>query len=103
MARRRIITMEPALMASIMVSGDASGFSKDKERVYEVTSDVPADLRVVGCGWDEQRSILRIAVESATFADVPDGRFAPEWTPTYHVDVLTEYQAAMLLLGRKDP
>lgn len=104
MARRRIILFSGRLMADV-IRGDAilgGPIAKD-EWVLSITSDVPADLRVVGCGWDERTNSVRIAVESSTFDDIPDGYFAPEWTPTYTRHAVTEYEAAMALLGRKAP
>jgi hypothetical protein len=102
MARRRIILLNTDVVVT-MLRGEWT-LAVDHDRwIREVTSDVPADLRIVGCGWDESRNIVRIAVESETFTDVPDGQFAPEWVPTYTAHEVTEFEAAMMLMGRKAP
>lgn len=102
MARRRIVLIHPSLMAEVLrgwprMYADPIGVT--------VSSDAPADIRVVGCGWDEGRHVIRLAVESAEFDDVPDGCFAPEWNPqfTKHLDPMTRYEAAMELLRPNGP
>ena len=98
MARRRIVLLHPTLLADVLrgwpqMTTTPVGVS--------VTSDAPADLRVVGCGWDEVAGVVRLAVESEAFDDVPDGMFAPEWQPVFtkHYDEMTAYEAAMAVLG----
>lgn len=48
-----------------------------------ITSDWPADARVLNAEWDFPRGIVCLMVESATFDEVPPGNVAPEWTPTF--------------------
>lgn len=97
MARRRIILMQPDWFAQILIDGGPA-FRSGPTLVESVTSDCPADLRIVGCGWDEARNLVRVAVESETFDEVPDGYFAPEWTPTYTSHVMTRFEAALEVL-----
>jgi hypothetical protein len=101
MARRRIILLNTDVVVA-MLRGNWPRVNPNNW-VREITSDIPADLRIVGCGWDESRNIVRIAVESETFDDVPDGQFAPEWEPVYTFHEVTEFEAAMMLMGRKAP
>jgi hypothetical protein len=98
MARRRIVLIDPEVVADVLRADGRLTARRVGERV---TSDAPDDLTVVGCGWDETRQQVRIAVESSTFDDIPDGVFAPEWTPLYtrHYDEMTEFEAAMAVLG----
>ena len=99
MARRRIVLLHPSLLAD-MLRGWPRGAGMVREYGVWVESDAPADLRIVGCGWDEMKGVIRLAVESETFDDIPEGVFCPEWQPTYtrHLDPMTEYQAAMAVL-----
>ena len=98
MARRRIVLIHPTLIADLLRGWPA--LTKNPTGVY-VTSDAPADIRVVGCGWDEKANVVRLAVESEAFDDVPDDQFAPEWQPVFtkHYDEMTAFEAAMAVLG----
>ena len=91
MARRRIVLIEPLLMARWL-----QGYSPEPGESW--TSDAPADLTIVGCGWDETRNVMRFAVESSTFDDVPDVYFAPDWTPTFTTHTMSKFEAAMAVL-----
>ena len=48
-------------------------------KMCEVVTDMPSDAVIVGCGWDESRNTVRLAVESETFDEVEDGYFAPDF------------------------
>ncbi len=91
MARRRIVLVEP-MMLVVWMQGGALRPGET------VTSDAPADLTIVGCGWDEVRGVVRLAVESSEFDDVPDGHFAPGWTPRFLSTQMSPYEAAMAVL-----
>ena len=97
MARRRIVLLYPSLMAEVLRGWPAMTASPVG---VTVSSDAPADLTVVGCGWDESLRVIRLAVESEEFDDVPEGCFCPEWEPlfTKHYDEMTVYEAAMAVL-----
>lgn len=97
MARRRIVLVHPSLLADILRGWPAMTSTPVG---VSVTSDAPADLRVVGCGWDESRGVVRLAVESDEFDDVPEGVFAPEWFPTFtkHLEPMSRIEAAMAVL-----
>lgn len=99
MARRRIILVDASLMAHL-VSGRSFGTWTSGMILKSLTSDCPSDMRIVGCGWDEKRNVLRLAAESEEWDDVPDGYFAPEFTPSYTTATLTKFEAAMEVLGR---
>lgn len=99
MARRRIITVYPDLVVRWLQQDGTAVAMTPGVWIKSITSDCPADLRIVGCGWDEARGVMRIAVESESFDEVPDGCFAPEWTPTYTQHFLSRYDAAMEVLG----
>ena len=42
-------------------------------------------MEIVGCGWDERKAIIRLAVESSEFDEVREGDFSPDFTPTFTV------------------
>jgi hypothetical protein len=102
MARRRIVLLHPTLLAEMLRGWPA--MTRAPVGVW-VESDAPADLRVVGCGFDEARNVIRVVVESETFPDIPDGSFYPEWQPlfTKHYDEMTAFEAAMAVLGGNVP
>lgn len=60
-------------------------------RVFEshpmrsLESDWPPDARLRGAEWSSDRRVLRLLVESATFDEVPEGNFPPNWDPTFTV------------------
>lgn len=97
MARRRIIELRPEFLTDLLRGWTALSGSL---LTTGVTSDVPPDLRIIGCGWDEGRHVVRLAVESSTFDDVPDGMFAPNWEPAYTAHYMDRFEAAMEVLGR---
>jgi hypothetical protein len=72
MAKRKILLIEPLLLAEMLRGHD----------MEELRTDFPADAVIVGCGWDETRNYVRLAVESETFDEVPDGYFAPDLSVT---------------------
>jgi hypothetical protein len=72
MARRKILMVEPALLCGMLRGHD----------MEELRTDFPADAVIVGCGWDETRNYVRLAVESESFDEVPDGYFAPDLSVT---------------------
>jgi len=72
MARRQILVIEPMVLCEMLRGHDMS----------EVRTDFPADAVIVGCGWDVTRNMLRLAVESESFDEVPDGYFAPDMNIT---------------------
>lgn len=91
--RRAIIEIDPEVLVGMLRGHPAT----------EVWSDVPSDMTIIGCGWDETRHRVRLAVQSVEFADVPDGTFAPDFTPTFTTFAPTEsarFAAALELLGR---
>lgn len=98
MARRRIILIDAGLMVQWLQQDGHAISPSSGAWVKSITSDCPDDLRVVGCGWDELRNQIRIAVESAEFDEVADGYFAPEWTPAYTAHYLSRFDAAMEVL-----
>ena len=100
MARRRIILIHAGLMVQWLQQDGHAISPSTGAWVKSITSDCPVDLRVVGVGWDELRNQIRVAVESAEFDEVPEGCFAPEWTPTYTAHYMDRFEAAMEVLGR---
>ena len=101
MARRRIVLIDSGFMERIL----RADLVPHGAWLTAITSDSPADIRVIGCGWDERTNCVRLAVESESFDDVPDGQFAPEWRPqfTIHSDPMTRYEAAMAVLRPSAP
>jgi hypothetical protein len=91
MARRRIVLIAPFLLEEWM-----RGLALRPGE--SVASDAPADLKIVGCGWDEQRNEVRLAVESSAFDEVADGMFAPTWSPVFTTHRMSEFEAAMAVL-----
>jgi hypothetical protein len=93
--RRAIIEIDPATFVGMLRGHSA----------IEVASNVPADTVIVGCGWDENRRIVRLAVESSEFDDIADGMFAPNFDVIMWSRFPSEtdrFTAAMELLGRVD-
>jgi hypothetical protein len=94
--RRAIIEIDPPSFAAMLRGHDA----------VMVTSNVPADAVIVGCGWDEHRHLIRLAVESEEFDDVPDGHVAPSFNVIMGTRLPGEserFLAAMELLGHPAP
>lgn len=66
-----------------------------------LTSDWPADAKIIGGEWSLDRGRLRLLIESSAFDDVPDGNIAPNWTPTLTAHAVEpSAQAVMHLIDR---
>ena len=63
----------------------------------EITTNVPDDMQIVGCGWDETRGVIRLAVESETFDEVEEGMFAPMFRPVVTLRI-SEFDAILRLV-----
>lgn len=85
--RRKILELDPNVLCGMLQGHDMS----------EVRTDFPPDAKIVGCGWDERRNYIRLAVESASFDDIPDGFFAPLMTVTA-TSRLSELEAVLRLV-----
>jgi hypothetical protein len=48
-------------------------------------TDFPADAEIVYALWNQDKNQLVLTVTSATYADVPDGSYLPNWSPTVTV------------------
>ncbi len=48
-----------------------------------VTSDAPADLKIVGAQWEHLTATIIVTVESATFDEVGPGEVIPDWSPSF--------------------
>lgn len=48
-----------------------------------LTSDWPADAKLRGARWDQDRRVLHLLVESATFPETPEMMTVPFWEPTF--------------------
>lgn len=71
--RRKILEVSADLVAGLLPGW---------HDLMSLTTDAPKDIKIVGCGWDETKNTIRLAVESETFDEVEDGRFAPYLTLT---------------------
>ena len=91
MARRKVITVSAYMVANMMRGHD----------MMEIRTDVPADMVIVGCGWDETRNSIRLAVESEEWDEVEDGMFAPDFTPIVTMRI-SELDAILRLVSDSD-
>lgn len=68
----------------------------------KVSSDLPSDARVLAINPDYNRRVLKLTVESATFADVPQNGVMPLWNPTLTVETTELAMLADLVSKRHD-
>lgn len=68
----------------------------------KVTTDIPADARVHAAEVDNSRRCVILTVESATFAEVPDGHVIPNFNPAVTVSIDEMSMLADLVSRRHD-
>ncbi len=66
----------------------------------KVTSDLPADAKVLNVDVDPARRAIWFTVESSTFAEVPEAHVIPQWQPTLTVSVTELSMLADLVSNR---
>lgn len=80
-------------LAMLCVTPEALiGLCKPGERHYQVVSGLPHDVKCAGVGkviYDPETHSICVVLESATFAEVPEGQKLPELSAVIFRDLRT--------------